>query len=83
MEKVNDNSYKNFESIEIVIKVFKIVLIVLKKVLIVVIKVLKASQPLKVLNALNVYVPLKVEMLRFNNSAFTSKKLRKSINKLK
>ena len=49
MEKVNDNSYKSFESI--------------------------------FLNALNIYAPLKTKMLRFNNSAFMTKKLRKEIMK--
>ena len=49
MEKVNNDSYKNFESI--------------------------------VLNDLNIYVPLKTKMLRFNNSAFMTKKLRKEIMK--
>ena len=49
LEKVNDNSYKSFESI--------------------------------FLNALNIYAPLKTKMLRFNNSAFMTKKLRKEIMK--
>ena len=49
LEKVNDDSYKNFESI--------------------------------FLNALNIYAPLKMKMLRFNNSAFMTKKLRKEIMK--
>ena len=46
-EKVNDNTYKSFESI--------------------------------FLNALNIYAPLKTKMLRFNNSAYMTKKLRKKI----
>ena len=49
MEKVNDTSYKSFESI--------------------------------FLNALNIYAPLKTKMLRFNNSAFMTKNLRKEIMK--
>ena len=49
LEKVNDDSYKNFESI--------------------------------FLNALNIYAPLKTKMLRFNNSAFMTKKLWKEIMK--
>ena len=49
MEKVNDSSYKRFESI--------------------------------FLNTLNIYAPLKTKMLRFNNSAFMAKKLRKEIMK--
>ena len=34
-----------------------------------------------ILNALNFYAPLKTKMLRFNNSAFMTKKLRKEIMK--
>ena len=49
MEKVNDSSYRRFESI--------------------------------FLNALNIYAPLKTKMLRFNNSVFMAKKLRKEIMK--
>ena len=49
LEKVNDTSYKSFESI--------------------------------FLNALNIYAPLKTKMLRFNNSAFMTKNLRKEIMK--
>ena len=49
MKKVNDTSYKSFESI--------------------------------FLNALNIYAPLKTKMLRFNNSAFMTKNLRKEIMK--
>ena len=49
MEKLNDNSYKSFESI--------------------------------FLNALIIYALLKTKMLRFNNSAFMTTKLRKQIMK--
>ena len=49
MKKVNDTSYKSFESI--------------------------------FFNALNIYAPLKTKMLRFNNSAFMTKNLRKEIMK--
>ena len=34
-----------------------------------------------ILNALNIYAPLKTKILRFNNSAFMTKKLRKEIMK--
>ena len=50
MEKVNDNSYKSFESI--------------------------------FLNALNICALLKLKKLRFNNSAFMTKKLRKKLQKV-
>ena len=35
------------------------------------------------LNALNIYVPLKTKMLRFNNTAFTTRKLRKEMKRSK
>ena len=35
------------------------------------------------LNALNIYVPLKTKMLRFNNTAFITRKLRKGMKRSK